>query len=67
MLVLSRKVGEQLMIGEDIALRIIRVRRGEVRIGIEAPRAHRVRRGEVAAREAAAEEPPAGAHDDEAQ
>lgn len=53
MLVLSRKVGELLMIGDDIALRVIRVRGNEVRIGIDAPRQHRVRRGEVAARDQA--------------
>lgn len=37
MLVLTRKVGEKLLIGEDIVVNVIDVNRGNVRIGIEAP------------------------------
>lgn len=37
MLVLSRKVGERVLIGENIAVTIVRINGGGVRIGIEAP------------------------------
>lgn len=37
MLVLSRKVGERLWIGDNIAITIVKVSGGGVRIGIEAP------------------------------
>ena len=37
MLVLSRKVGERILIGDDIAVTVVRVAQGIVRIGVEAP------------------------------
>ena len=37
MLVLSRKVDEQLLIGDSIVLTVVRISPHEVRIGIEAP------------------------------
>jgi carbon storage regulator len=37
MLVLSRKVGEKILIGDNIAVTVVRVAQGIVRIGIEAP------------------------------
>lgn len=37
MLVLSRKQNEQIIIGGDIVLTIIRIDGGKVRLGIEAP------------------------------
>jgi carbon storage regulator len=37
MLVLSRKVGEKFWIGENIAITVVRISGGGVRIGIEAP------------------------------
>lgn len=37
MLVLSRKERETIFIGDDIKVTIVRIRRGIVRIGIEAP------------------------------
>jgi carbon storage regulator len=37
MLVLSRKVGEKILIGDDIAVTVVRVAQGIVRIGVEAP------------------------------
>ena len=37
MLVLSRKVGERILIGPDIAVTVVRVTGGGVRLGIEAP------------------------------
>jgi carbon storage regulator len=47
MLVLSRRVGEKLLIGDDIVVTIIDTRGDGVRIGIEAPRSTRVNRAEV--------------------
>jgi carbon storage regulator CsrA len=47
MLVLTRKMHEQIMIGQDITVTIVRVRGNTVRIGIEAPRQVRVVRGEL--------------------
>jgi len=37
-LVLSRKRGERIHIGEDIVITVVDVDRGKVRIGVEAPR-----------------------------
>ena len=37
MLVLSRKVGERIWIGNEIAITVVRLTSGGVRIGIEAP------------------------------
>ena len=37
MLVLSRKVGERILIGDHIAVTVVRLSSGGVRLGIEAP------------------------------
>ena len=37
MLVLSRKVGERILLGDDIVVTVVRVAGNGVRIGIEAP------------------------------
>ena len=37
MLVLSRKVGERIWIGNDISITVVRITGGGVRLGIEAP------------------------------
>ena len=51
MLVLTRKADEQILIGDDIKITLVRVRGNSVRIGIEAPREIRVVRGELEQRE----------------
>jgi len=38
MLVLSRKLGEKIHIGEKICITIVDIDRGKIRLGIEAPR-----------------------------
>ncbi len=47
MLVLTRKVDETIMIGEDVELTVIRIRGNSVRLGISAPNEIRVTRGEL--------------------
>ena len=37
MLVLSRKVGEQIVVGDGIVITVVRMGQGSVRIGVEAP------------------------------
>ncbi|MCA9120171.1 MAG: carbon storage regulator CsrA [Planctomycetaceae bacterium] len=47
MLVLTRKVGESFVIGDDITVTVVRVAGGGVRIGIEAPENCTVMRREL--------------------
>ena len=47
MLVLSRKCGERIRIGEDIVLTVLRIEGAQVRLGIEAPRSISVFRQEL--------------------
>ena len=47
MLVLSRRVGESVMIGDDVVLTVVEVRGDIVRLGIDAPRDVKVHREEV--------------------
>ncbi len=37
MLVLSRKVGQRILIGDQISVTVVRIGQGGVRLGIEAP------------------------------
>jgi len=50
MLVLSRKVGEEIFIGDNIVLEVVEMKRGVVRLGISAPRDVVILRAEVARR-----------------
>jgi carbon storage regulator len=47
MLVISRKVGETIRIGNDVIIRLTRVAGGRVSMGIEAPLQVRILRGEL--------------------
>jgi carbon storage regulator len=47
MLVLSRRNGEQILVGDNVVIKVLAVRNGRVRVGIEAPREVQVRRGEL--------------------
>ena len=47
MLVLSRKIGQQIRIGDQITLTIVKTQGQTVRVGIEAPREVRVVRAEL--------------------
>ena len=55
MLVLSRKVGERLVIGDNITVVINRIAGNRVTIGIEAPNDVRIVRGELSLEGEAAE------------
>lgn len=48
MLVLSRKPGEKILIGDDVTITIVRIGPNTVRIGIEAPRSMNIVREELA-------------------
>ena len=47
MLVLSRHANEEIAIGKDITVKILHLKGGRVRIGIEAPKDVNIRRGEL--------------------
>lgn len=47
MLVLSRKKGEEIVIGDDIVITLVQIRGDQVRIGIAAPKDVSVHRREV--------------------
>lgn len=50
MLILSRKAGESIQIANDVTVKIIEIRGGLVRIGVEAPADVAVWRDEIYAR-----------------
>jgi carbon storage regulator len=47
MLVLSRKINQSIMVGDDVRIVIVAVDRDQVKLGIEAPRSVPVHRSEV--------------------
>jgi carbon storage regulator len=47
MLILTRRIGENLKIGDNVTVSILQVRGNQVRIGIAAPKAVPVHREEV--------------------
>jgi carbon storage regulator len=47
-LVLSRKVGERILIGDKIAITVVKIGHGGVRVGVEAPPEMAVVREELA-------------------
>ena len=47
MLILSRRVGEKLIIGENVTVTVLSVSGNQVRLGIDAPRDVKVNREEV--------------------
>lgn len=49
MLVLSRRVGESVVIGDDVTVSVLEVRGDVVRVGISAPRSVAVHRAELLA------------------
>lgn len=47
MLILTRKSGEAIRIGDEVTLKIIEIRGNQVRLGVEAPRDLQVHREEI--------------------
>ncbi|RYP85025.1 carbon storage regulator [Nocardioides guangzhouensis] len=47
MLVLSRRPGESVVLGDDITITVLEVRGDVVRVGIDAPRSLKVHRAEL--------------------
>ena len=70
MLVLTRKLGENIRIGDAVKITVLEVRSGQVKLGIEAPPEVKVHREEIYARiqeenrkAAAQQRPPAAGPD----
>ena len=57
MLILTRKVNESLMVGDDITITVLGVKGNQVRLGVTAPRDVAVHREEIYQR--ISDEPPA--------
>lgn len=51
MLVLTRRQNEEIVIGDNIVIRVLRTGSGSVKIGVEAPEGVGIRRGELRPRE----------------
>ena len=47
MLILTRKVGESLLIGDDVSITILNIRGNQVKIGVQAPKDVSVHREET--------------------
>ncbi len=47
MLILTRRVGESLMIGDDVTVTVLGVKGNQVRIGVNAPKSVAVHREEI--------------------
>lgn len=47
MLILTRRVGESLIIGDDVTITVLGVKGNQVRIGVDAPRDVAVHREEI--------------------
>ena len=47
MLILTRKVGESLLSGDDVSITILNVRGNQVKIGVKAPKEISVHREEI--------------------
>ena len=47
MLILTRRVGEKLIIGDDVIVTILSLKGNQIRVGIDAPREVKVHRQEV--------------------
>jgi carbon storage regulator len=63
MLVLSRKPGEKILIGDNVTVTIVRIGPNTVRIGIEAPRDMNIVREELCETAGHLEDPANGHHD----
>jgi carbon storage regulator len=46
-LILTRKVGESIMIGDSVEVKVLGLRAGQIKLGIEAPKDLKVHREEI--------------------
>jgi carbon storage regulator len=67
MLVLSRRLNESIVIGNDIVITVLEIRGDQIRLGIDAPRSVSVHRQEIYAELARANRDAAGAQSDDVQ
>jgi len=51
MLVLTRKSGESVLIGDDIRIKVLEIKNGRLKFGLEAPDDVRIVRGELVERD----------------
>lgn len=61
MLVLTRRVGERICIGDDIVITIVQLGQGKVRVGVDAPSSALVLREELVERKSPVAASPAAA------
>ena len=47
MLILTRRIGETLMVGDDVTVTVLGVQGGQIRVGINAPKDVEVHREEI--------------------
>ncbi|WP_301099473.1 carbon storage regulator CsrA [Otariodibacter sp.] len=47
MLILTRKIGESLLIGDDVEITVLNVRGNQVKLGVKAPKEIAVHREEI--------------------
>jgi carbon storage regulator len=59
MLVLTRKLGEKILIGDDITITVVDISKSRLKLGIEAPDGHRILRSELVVQD----EPPGAGRD----
>ncbi|MEX0866735.1 MAG: carbon storage regulator [Pirellulales bacterium] len=51
MLILSRKIGERIQVGEHVCITVVRIGNGGVRLGVEAPDGYAVARSELSSQQ----------------
>ena len=67
MLVLTRKIGERIRIGDTVTVRVLEVRGTQVRLGVDAPAEVRIYREEIYRPEAGSAEAGTAAHETDSE
>jgi carbon storage regulator len=66
MLVLTRKMGESIYLGDDIKITVTEIKGHKIRLGIDAPGSIRILRSELAEEEDTGDEKPANGREHQA-